>query len=242
MKKLWHGSKLCNSPWLTAIDVSQYQGNINWKKVKKSKIDFAYIRSNAGLNEDDLLKQNCNRAKKNNIPFGLYVYIKPEEDVVAQMRLVLNNHKKYGATLVPQIDIEHAGDAKPKVLKQIVKTCIQMATNELCKPPAIYTYAVFWNAHVAMKLGVSQCPLWVARYVYYSDAEFKAKPVPKNVSLWADYAFASKKIPPPVKGWADWDAWQFAGNYDHAGKKFGMTSAHLDLNIVKKDSYKKFVL
>ena len=61
----------CNNDWLTAIDVSQYQGNIIWKKVKDAGIDFAYIRSNAGLNEDDLLRQNCNRAKKNSIPFGL---------------------------------------------------------------------------------------------------------------------------------------------------------------------------
>ena len=232
----------CNNDWLTAIDVSQYQGNIIWKKVKDAGIDFAYIRSNAGLNEDDLLRQNCNRAKKNSIPFGLYVYIKPENDVVAKMRMVLDNHKKYGATLIPQIDIEHDGGVQPKVLKQIVRTCIKMATDELGKPPAIYTYAVFWNAHVSMRLGVSHCPLWVARYVYYSDAEFKANPIPRDPSLWRDYAFNSKKIPPAVKGWKTWDAWQFAGNYDHAGKKFGMTSAHLDLNIVKSASYDKFVL
>lgn len=228
--------------WMTAIDVSEYQGNIAWKTVKASGIDFAYIRSNAGLNEDNLLAQNCQRAKANNIPFGLYVYIKPEQDVVAQMRMVLDNHKKYGATLVPQIDIEHDGGAKPKVMKQIVRTCIKMATDEIGKPPAIYTYAVFWNAHVNMLLGVSQCPLWVARYIYYSDAEFKANPVPKNPSDWPAYVSASKKNAGSVRGWKTWDAWQFAGNFDNAGKKFGMSSVHLDLNIVKKNSYSKFVI
>ena len=228
--------------WMTAIDVSQYQGNILWKKVKEAGIDFAYIRSNAGLNEDDLLTQNCRRARNNGIPFGLYVYIKPEENVVAQMRMVLDNHKKHGATLVPQIDIEHDGGAKPKILKKIVRTCIKMATDELGKPPVIYTYAVFWNAHVNMRFGVSHCPLWVARYVYYSDVEFKDNPVPKDPTKWKVYAFSSKKTPPLVKGWKKWDVWQFAANHNHAGKKFGMSSAHLDLNIVKKASYSKLVL
>lgn len=228
--------------WMTAIDVSEYQGNIAWKTVKAAGIDFAYMRSNVGLKEDKLLEQNCQRAKLNNIPFGLYVYIKPEHDVVAQMRMVLDNHKKHGATLVPQIDIEHDAGVKPKVMKQIVRTCIKMATDEIGKPPAIYTYAVFWNAHVSMRIGVSQCPLWVARYIYYSDAEFKANPVPKNPSDWAAYVSASKKNAGSVKGWKTWDAWQFAGNFDNAGKKFGMSSAHLDLNIVKKSSYGKFVI
>ncbi len=79
--------------YMTGIDVSQYQGNITWKKVKDAGIDFAYIRSNVGLKEDELLKQNCSRARKNGIPFGLYVYIKPEEDVVEQLLMVLANLK-----------------------------------------------------------------------------------------------------------------------------------------------------
>ena len=228
--------------YMTGIDVSQYQGNITWKKVKDSGIDFAYIRSNVGLKEDELLKQNCSRARKNGIPFGLYVYIKPEEDVVEQMLMVLANHKKHGATLVPQIDIEHHGGATPKMLKRIVRMCVKMATDALGKPPVIYTYAVFWNAHVNMRFGISHCPLWVARYVYYSDAEFKDKPIPKDPSLWADYAFDSQKLPQPVKGWKTWDVWQFAANHNRAGKRLGMTSAHLDLNILKNTSMERLKL
>jgi len=224
--------------FLTGVDVSQYQGNINWQKVKDSKIDFAYIRSNVGLNVDTLLAPNC---KKASVPFGLYVYIKPEEDVVDQMRTMLDNHKRYKATLIPQIDIEHDGGKKPRELKAAVRTCIKMVRDTLGKPPSIYTYPSFWNTHVNIARHIEQCPLWVARYVYYSTAEFKANPVPRDVSLWAEYAFQPNKKPAQVRGWKTWDVWQFAANHNNAGPKFGMESAHLDLNIMRKESSSRFV-
>ena len=225
--------------YLTGIDVSQYQGTINWQKVRDAKIDFVYMRSNVGTKQDTHMKRYCRKA---GLPFGLYVYIKPEEDVVAQMQMMLDNHKKTGATLIPQIDIEHHGGKKPKELKKIVRTCIKMTIDELGKPPSIYTYPSFWNHHITIRRGVKQCPLWVARYVYYSADEFKQHPVPKDVSQWSEYAFQPQKNPATVKGWGTWDVWQFAANHNQAGKKFGMTSAHLDLNIMKQESMARFTL
>ena len=102
--------------YLTGIDVSQYQGNINWKTVRDAKIDFVHMRSNVGTKQDTYMKDYCSKA---GLPFGLYVYIKPEEDVVMQMRMMLDNHKQTGATLIPQIDIEHHGEKKPKELKRL---------------------------------------------------------------------------------------------------------------------------
>jgi len=226
------------SNFLTGVDVSQYQGKIDWLRVAEAKIDFAYIRSNVGLNVDTLLAPNC---KKATVPFGLYVYIKPEEDVVDQMRIMLDNHKRYKATLIPQIDIEHDGGKKPRELKTILRTCIKMAIKELGKPPSIYTYPSFWNTHVNIARHIEHCPLWVARYVYYSAEEFKSNPVPRDVSLWAEYAFQPNKKPAQVKGWKTWDVWQFAANHNNAGRKFGMESAHLDLNIMRKESSSRFV-
>ena len=78
--------------------------------------------------------------------------------------------------------------------------------------------------------------------MHYSAEAFKANPVPKDVSLWAEYAFEPQKNPAAVKGWKTWDVWQFAANHNQAGKKFGMTSAHLDLNIMKQESMARFIL
>lgn len=62
------------------IDVSYYNGNIDWKKVKKSGIDFAFIRlgyrgySNASLNTDVKFKRNLKNAKKAGIDVGVYFF------------------------------------------------------------------------------------------------------------------------------------------------------------------------
>lgn len=62
---------------LKGIDVSSWQGNINWQEVK-TQIDFAIIRLGWGDNvtsqDDKYFTQNVNSCIENNIPFGVYIY------------------------------------------------------------------------------------------------------------------------------------------------------------------------
>lgn len=59
------------------IDVSYYQGNINWEQVKP-QIDFAILRCGYGSNlvsQDDLnFKKNADACTRLKIPFGTYLY------------------------------------------------------------------------------------------------------------------------------------------------------------------------
>jgi len=67
--KLFHG-----------VDVSQWQGSINWKKAKRNGIDFAIIRCGyTSLNrfrfgEDSWFRSNYKRAKKAGVSVGVYYY------------------------------------------------------------------------------------------------------------------------------------------------------------------------
>ena len=58
------------------IDVSQYQGLINWEVVK-NHIDFAIIRCGYGQDiigqDDELFKRNADECTRLNIPFGVYL-------------------------------------------------------------------------------------------------------------------------------------------------------------------------
>lgn len=62
---------------MKGIDVSSYQGTIDWGKVK-SQIDFAIIRlgygDNATYQDDKQFFNNVNGCIANNIPFGVYIY------------------------------------------------------------------------------------------------------------------------------------------------------------------------
>lgn len=62
---------------MKGIDVSSYQGNIDWAKVK-SQIDFAIIRCGYGdditSQDDNQFLNNVNGCISNGIPFGVYLY------------------------------------------------------------------------------------------------------------------------------------------------------------------------
>ena len=60
------------------IDVSQWNGDINWAKVKNTDVDYAMIRCGYGMNEvgqdDTMWKKNADACTANGIPFGTYLY------------------------------------------------------------------------------------------------------------------------------------------------------------------------
>lgn len=64
----------------SGIDVSKWQGNIDWKRVKAAGVQFALLRAGYGdtLNNpcqlDETFVQNYNGCKSNGIPVGVYWY------------------------------------------------------------------------------------------------------------------------------------------------------------------------
>ena len=56
------------------IDVSKWQGNIDFKKVKASGIDFVIIRAGVSLDKDVKFEQNYKNAKAAGMNVGVYFY------------------------------------------------------------------------------------------------------------------------------------------------------------------------
>ena len=61
------------------IDVSKWQGKINWKAVKAAGIDFAIIRigfrgENGNIYKDDCADYNIQQAEKNGVLVGVYFF------------------------------------------------------------------------------------------------------------------------------------------------------------------------
>ena len=227
--------------YIPGIDISRWQGNIKWKVVRDKKIPFSYIRALNGLTLDPLLQSNITKAKLNGVPFGLYIWWRPEQDPILQAKLIMKLHKESGATMVPMIDVEdNQKNIRPIFMRRKLTRLVNECTRQLGKPPTIYTAAWFWNKTVN-STKFTHCPLWVARYVHYSSKAYKADPVPVAVSGWAKYAMARKQ-PAAVTGWGtNWSAWQFSAGYNACGKRYGMESSDLDLNIVKESEFNRFL-
>lgn len=96
------------------IDISSWQGDINWEKVKNSDIDFVMIRCGLrGLTSDNILEDskfryNIEQANKYDIPVGIYFFSTAinEIEVLEEASFVLNLIKDYKITYPVAYDFE----------------------------------------------------------------------------------------------------------------------------------------
>lgn len=96
------------------IDVSSWQGDIDWKKVKEAGCDFAFIRvgyqngRNGEISEDKYFKANIENAISNNIKVGVYFYSCAQtiEETQEQAKWTIEKIKPYNISLPVAFDWE----------------------------------------------------------------------------------------------------------------------------------------
>lgn len=100
------------------IDVSKFQGTINWAQVKAAGVDFAFIRvgyrgyGNGSIRLDETFDYNVAGALKNDLKVGVYFYSQAisYEEGVEEAQFVLNHVKAYNINLPIVLDTEDAED------------------------------------------------------------------------------------------------------------------------------------
>ena len=93
------------------IDVSEWQDTINWAKVKKSNIDFAFIRISYGLNRiDEKYDYNMKQAEKAGVPAGTYVYslATTTQQALKEAQLAIRKMDGYKVSYPVVYDIEYS--------------------------------------------------------------------------------------------------------------------------------------
>lgn len=100
------------------IDVSKFQGTINWAQVKAAGVDFAFIRvgyrgyGNGVIRLDETFDYNVTEALRNDLNVGVYFYSQAVsyEEGVEEAQFVLNHIKPYNINLPIVLDTEDAED------------------------------------------------------------------------------------------------------------------------------------
>ena len=100
-----------NNGKVIGIDVSHYQGNINWSKVEfvanKYPIEFVFIRATQGIDKKDIqFDNNWEESKKYNFFRGAYHYYRPNENSLEQAENFIKTVKLSEGDLPPVLDIE----------------------------------------------------------------------------------------------------------------------------------------
>ena len=154
-----------NSKYTFGIDISHYQGKVNWNKLKTSKhpIEYIIVRSSMGSNGiDTQFDTNWEMAKKVGYIRGAYHYFRPNEDAETQF----NNFKKkvilQPGDLPPILDIEKQSKNGNTHLVKEVKRWLTLAEEYYGVTPILYTGRTFYVTY--LKNQISDYPLWIAAY------------------------------------------------------------------------------
>ena len=147
------------------IDVSKWQGDINWEKVKNDDVDGVILRSTYGNSTvDSQFGQYIQSLNKLNIPYGIYHYNTATTTTEAkeQAQFMLQTIKSYNAkpTFPLFVDIEENGNKKTSSL--IAKSyCDEFVKNNY--QAGIYANTNYWtNYLVDDSLDIYY--KWVANY------------------------------------------------------------------------------
>ncbi len=151
------------------IDVSRWQGDINWSLVKKDGISFAFIKATEGVDYvDHKFSKNLKEAKEAGILTGAYHFCTPSdvEDAVKEANHFINVIKKNRGfnvlDLPPVIDIEKNQGLNKKQISETVSAWVDIVKKESGVQPIIYSYLYFIREYLDESL--KDIPLWLAHY------------------------------------------------------------------------------
>jgi GH25 family lysozyme M1 (1,4-beta-N-acetylmuramidase) len=195
---------------IRGIDVSKYQGNINWTDVKNSGIKFAMIRDGFGGDgnqgvwdeqTDPCFVQNYRGAVNSGLKVGVYHFSYATNTTMASqeadecLHILNGRHLDYPVAYdIEDTDDYHPSELPSGTLGEIVDTFCSKIENAGYKT-LVYANKNFFQNHLTSPL-VYRHNLWVAQYINASAPDFS------NYSMWQ---YASDGSVPGITGHCDMD-------------------------------------
>ena len=180
------------------IDVSEYQGKINWSYVdtleKKYPLHYVFIRATVGKDRKDYqFKRNWLGAKENEMIRGAYHYYRPNENSLEQAELFIKTVSLQKGDLPPVLDIEKLPKNQSVAnLKLGLKRWLQAVESHYGVKPIIYTGERYYDDF--LKEEFSDYLFWIANYNLYRE---------EIAEDWLFWQFTEKASIPGIKGNVD---------------------------------------
>lgn len=185
---------------LDGIDVSTFQGEIDWQAVKASGIVFAFARALEGETiHDSSFTTNWQGMKEAGVVRGAYDFYVAGDPPTKQAEVFAGLVTLEPGDLVPMVDIESGslGASAPPDLIANFHRYLELIESHYEVKPIIYTDPSFWNEHMDDSFG--DYPLWVAEYGVDSPTP------PKGWGTWALWQHSDSGSVPGIEGAVDLD-------------------------------------
>ena len=153
------------------VDVSHFQGDIDWNVLEEQGISFAYIKATEGSSYvDPYLDKNYQGIRNTDLEYGFYHFLSLESSPETQFENFKAAVGEYHMDIIPAIDIEWYGDKRknPPEKEVVLSTLLQMVSlfeQEYGQKPVVYTTQSYYFKYFRGEK--PDFPLWI-RNVYVS--------------------------------------------------------------------------
>ncbi|MCR5209870.1 MAG: hypothetical protein K6C99_06645 [Lachnospiraceae bacterium] len=188
---------------IRGVDVSHYQGEVDWDRLKEENIQFAYLKATEGSkHKDEQFDKNWSDAQCVDLRMGAYHFFSLDSPSTDQAENYCSTVTPVKKMLPPVVDVEPYGNYKDPTLldreKMIVELDAYLKSVELFygMKPVIYTTEEWWPV---LQETFDDYDLWI-RDVY-------------------------RKPDPTVK----WTFWQYSNRHVLSG--YSGNERYIDMNV-----------
>lgn len=200
---------------ITGLDVSYWQGSINWQSVCQAGYRFAFARASQGATyTDPTFAANVTGAKANGIFIGAFHYFQLAQPAQAQAQFFLSKIKDLKLDLPPALDYEDPTTMSKTAAAAALKTWLDIVEAGTGRKPIVYTNANFWDTYIGNPAWAKDYPLWVANWTAGAEP-YK----PKSWSSWLFWQHSNQGTIPGINAHVDLD--RFALSEDELLKLAG---------------------
>jgi len=188
------------------IDVSKYQGGIDWRAVKDSGVAFAYIKATEGGDAvDSKFQANWEGARAAGVPRGAYHFVywcRPPHEEIANFKSIVPQESD---ALPPVLDVEATPTSRSckrtlereEVLRDM-KQMLEDMERHYGKKPVIYSSVDFYQA-ILHSDALSEYPIWVRSTKYHPKVRYGDR-------KWTFWQYRSDGNVPGISGAVDQNA------------------------------------
>ena len=188
----------CPGVTLPGVDVSRFQGVIDWPSVAAAGERFAVVRVNDGFILDPMTATNLAGARAAGLEVGAYAFAQPAEDPIAEAQLFIANSGLQPGDLRPVLDLEVTDGLGSTDVSDWVAAWTAVVGAYYGAPPIIYTSPGWWNGNVGSS-AYGADPLWVANW------GVNCPRLPVGWSSWAMWQYSDFGWVPGIPGAVDLD-------------------------------------
>lgn len=161
------------------IDISHYQGEIDWPQLLQSRltdfpIEFIFMKATEGGDlADDAFVQNFTEAGNHGFIRGAYHFFSPKTDPLKQADFFIRTVKLAPGDLPPVLDVEVTGKKTTKELQQSIKRWLDRVEAHYGVKPILYTSYKFKTRYLNDSI-FDTYPYWIAHY-YVDSVKYEGK-------------------------------------------------------------------